>query len=535
METTKIITDHIFVFFLAIFLGVIISRIKVKDVSLGTMAVLISGLILGTFGFKLPDFVKNFGIILFLYALGVQVGPNIFSIFKKENINYFWLSSLFFGLSTGIYIILARIMGLSRELATGIYCGILSSATALANIISTHPSPSMNLSFSLSYPLSLFIYILFILFLIHYFKLQNISSESLDIKVDNPINIKKEEIVKKKIIVTKSKKKPHIDQLEDKFGVVISELNRGMKSELPNHDDKLKNNDVILVEGYESNVNQFEKETGKVTQGVLKRTDSISSAPILLTNRDIGGKTIQEIQPKKRFNCLITKIWRSGVTIPAPGSWVKLEIGDTLVVTGEKENLEQFAHYIGRTTLNVDDLDFFSMSLVVLLGIILGQLQIESPLGGGIIKLGVAGGIFVVALMVGYFRRVGFVYGQLSPAARSVTKDLGLMLFMPAVGMDAGNLLREVQLTEVMDILSSTLIFVFIYIILIFILMNIFWRNKKTATVVAIFTASLKSALAMKFLVDQTGSEDLMIPYASIYPLMILASILISQLIYIFF
>ena len=527
--------NPLFDLFLAITLGYAIAGISFKNMKIGTVGILVASIFMGMLGLKVPSEIKILGFLIFIYAVGLQSGPRVFSMFRKKNLPYLFIAFIIFTIMFVSSFGFAKIMGLSKELFAGIFCSLFGNASSLANLISLYDTKLSGFSFSIAYPVSLISNLLFVMFALRFFKIAE--KPGLDGDFGKKVNIKDEKIVKEPILVKKEKVADGIrtvPKLEDDYGVVVTEIIRNEKPEIPSPNTRLEKGDIIITEGYETDVKKFRQEAGSKTGVPFNSGNGIRTRQILLTNREIDGKTIKELEIRKKYRCVITRIWRSGVFIAAPESNVELEQGDSIVATGPQSGLMELTKLLGKHDKAAGEIDFLSMGLVITLGLILGVINFVIP-GLLSIKLGMVGGVLLISLIVGYSRRIGFISGQMSPSARAILRDLGITFFIISVGAEAGALFLKTEFSSISKLFFVSLIINLLYLAGLFIIILILRKREKAATVLAVFTGTSTCTPAMGLLVNETGNDEFMIPYASVYPLSQILVIIFSQIFYLLY
>ena len=520
------------VLFLAVFIGFGIGRIRIGGMLVGSVGVIISGMIFGLLGLSIPSIIQTLGVLIFIYAIGVQAGPRIFSIFKKKNLRYLWVAVLIFSIVTVFAFLFSKLMHMDRDMFVGIYCGIFGSAAALGNLINNGGSTDSLLPYSFAYPLSLLLTIMFVNLVVRRYHLE--SKPRLDMEIDNKVTVRDEKIITEKVLIKSEPPKTLLGGTEDRYGVVIKEMVRGRKTRLPSTDTKLKKGDILLAEGYESDVKKFTRSVGVTAVNRVKHPPGVETRQVLVTNRDVDGKTLRQLRIRKDYGCVVTRIWRSGVLIAAPESWVQVELGDTLMVMGPTQGLEKFIKLVGRHGRVVGEVDFFSLSLIIIIGMVLGQVTIKLPFMGAV-KLGTVGATLLLALAIGYVRRVGFIYGQLTPQARNVIKELGLTLFLVGVGTDAGAIFHKFPSQKILTVFSTALVVQLAFLLVVFFIILFYRGRSKAATILSVFCGAITNTVALGVLMEKTGSDEFMIPYASVYPIAQVVLIVLAQLLYVIY
>lgn len=527
--------NQLFELFLAIMMGYAIARLKFNRMVFGTVGVLITAIILGVLGFQVPPAIKTLGFLVFIYAVGIQSGPRIFSIFKKKNFLYLIIGLVIFLTVFVVTYGVSKLFGLSRELFAGLVCGMFGHASALANLVTLYDAKMSGFSFSIMYPISLIADLLFVMFLIK--KLRIVEKPGLDGDFSKGVNIKDERIIKEPILVRNddaANGEVTLPRIEDDYGVIITEIVRGEKVEIPSPETVLHKGDVVITEGYKSDVDKFRDELGDKARLPDELLKGLQTRQILITNRDIDGKTIGELEIRKKYRCVITRIWRSGMFIAAPESKVELEVGDSVVMAGPQKGLIEVTKLLGQHDKSAGEIDFFSMGFVITMGLLLGAISFKLP-GLAPVKLGMVGGVLLISLLVGYSRRIGFVSGQMSPAARAILRDLGITFFIISVGTEAGALFLKTEFSEISRVFIASMIINIIVLAGIAVIIRVLRMRSKAATVLSVFTGVITCTPAMGLLVSETGNEEFMIPFASVYPIAQVVVIVFSQIVFLLY
>jgi putative transport protein len=523
----------VFVTFLAILTGFLISRIRVRGFSIGIAGVLIAGMLLGSIQVSVPSVVKFLGLVMFIFCVGVQAGSKILAIFTKRNAKYLVVAGIIFSIATIFTFIISKLLNLPRDLFLGLYAGVFSSPSAIANVFATHPSDDAMLAYTFSYPLSLFFTLIFINVIVKLFRLSEASDVGSEFADQSS---KKEKVVERTVKVQEDLflENMTVADAENMMGVVITGRVKEDGTVYIDTDTPLQTGEKLIVEGYESDVRRFKQFVGGFEKFIDKTDGGLEERQILVTNQAIDGKSLKELGVRRKFHCTVSKVWRTGLYFPARESWIRLEVGDTLVVLGTPENLDRLTELVGHQNKSLGEVDFLTMSVVIVLGVLLGNMKITGP-GGGYLQLGAAGGTLFVSLFLGYLRSNGFTYGMITPQARTVLRELGLIFFMLGVGADAGRAIGKYTFDQLLNVFWAAMIIAGGFLLIIFLLI-IFSRGRvKESSVLAVFCGSITNTPAIGLVVERTGSENLMVPFASVYPVATVMLLLLAQLLYLIY
>jgi putative transport protein len=523
----------VFVTFAAILTGFLISRIRIRGFSIGIAGVLIAGMLLGSIQQGVPSVIKFLGLVMFIFCVGVQAGSKILAIFTKRNSKYLVIAGIIFSLATIITFIISKLLNLPRDLFVGLYAGVFSSPSAIANIFATNPSDDAMLAYTFAYPMSMFFTLIFINVVVKLFRMDESSDPGSEFADELS---KKEKVIERTVRVSEQLllENMTVSDAESMLGVVITGRIKDDGTVYIDTDTPLQASERLIIEGYESDVKRSEKIIGGFEPGPYKTGEGLEERQILVTNQAIDGKSLKELGVRKKYNCTVSKIWRAGLYFPARESWIRLEMGDTLVVLGPPEQLDKLTELVGHYNKSMGEVDFLTMSVVIVLGVLLGNMKVPAP-AGGYLKLGAAGGTLFVSILLGYLRANGFVYGMITPQARSVLRELGLIFFMLGVGTDAGKALGKYSVDQLFGVFWAAVIIAGGFLLIIFLLIVFSRKIVKESSVLAVFCGSITNTPAIGLVVERTGSENLMVPFASVYPVAAVMLLLLAQILYVIY
>lgn len=436
--------------FLTVGLGYLLSLIKVRGIGLGVAAVLFAGLALGVWGgkeFELPELVSQFGLLIFVYAIGVQAGPLFFRILRKSGIGLTLLALTAVG-GTGVAAAMAvKAFGISPELGIGLFCGAITNTPALAAVSETlRGTPNALLptvGYSIAYPLGVALPILLAELILQVGKIdirkavkQAESSTSEHHGTPAACNL----AVTSEAMIGKAIAESPLAELS----VRVSRVQRGEDVMVARPGTVLEAGDVLHVVGTEAELEKARQLVGVAVEGVSgpeHRREQVDFRRMILSTSRLVGRKLGEIGLEKRYEAVVTRVRRGDQDfVPTPET--VLERGDRLRVVARADQMPEIAKYLGDSSRAFSETDFLSLSVGIVLGILLGIVKLPLP-GGATVHLGLAGGPLVVALILGWLGRTGPLIWSLPPAANLAFRQLGLVLFFSAVGLRAGGNFAE--------------------------------------------------------------------------------------------
>src|SRR5574343_485768 len=452
---TPDVTQSLVVLLLAISIGFFVGRIKVKGITLGVSAVMFVGLGLGHYGYRINaailEFVRNFGLILFVYGIGIQVGPSFFSSFKKEGIrfNILAVATVLFG--GFITFLLFKFSTISIENAVGLMSGSVTNTPGLGaaketltEIQNQFPSKSFSdptIAYAITYPLGVFGIIITIILAKTLLKI-NLGKESFT--CDATTTPATTLIIHQKCRVTNEaffgKSIYQVLKEVNIQDIIISRLKNSGSQVVyaPSLDTKIHNKDVLMVVGSPAAVSQFIEAVGKVSSDLfIESEQDIVTKNLFVTKSAATHKTLAELDLYNKFDLKVTRVFRSGMELLAQPT-LELFYGDKIRIVGNKEAIVEAEKIIGNSEKKLLEPDFLSLFGGLIIGMIIGSIPFFIPSLPVPIKLGFAAGPLLTALFISRYGGVGVIHSYINNGAVYFMKDLGICLFFAAVGVHAG-------------------------------------------------------------------------------------------------
>ncbi|MDD5149287.1 MAG: putative transporter [Flavobacterium sp.] len=547
-------TQALIVLFLAISVGFFVGRIKIGSVSLGVSAVMFVGLFLGHLGYsmdaELIQFVREFGLILFVYGIGIQVGPSFFSSFKKEGLifNALGVGTVFLG---GIITYLIHLLvNVKIENAVGLMSGSVTNTPGLGaakstlieiqkqlNLPSDHFSDPA-IAYAITYPVGVFGIILIVILAKSLLKI-DLSKEAVLLNEKNKDSENK--IVRQKCRVTKPEivgktikqvlKEFHIDNV-----IISRQKHSGTKAVYsPSIDSVINAKDVLMVVAKQKDIDNFVNIVGKVSTDLfIESEDDITTKILSVTKDTATHKTLAQLDLYNQFDVRVTRVIRSGLELLAQPT-LELFYGDTLMVVGEKHSIQEAEKIIGNSKKILLEPDFLSLFGGLIFGVIIGSIPIMIPSLPVPLKLGLAAGPLLAALFISRYGGVGVIHSYINNGAIHFMKDFGICLFFAAVGIKAGHGFYDnfIKNDGLMWIYYGCYITFIPLTILVLISRFVFKLN--FYQMVGIMSGSYTDPAALAFSTKYLDSDIPNQSYATVYPLVTISRILVAQLLILLF
>ena len=531
---------------LAIGSGVFFGRLKMGKITFGVSAVMFTGLILGHFGYRINheifDFIRDFGLILFVYGIGLQVGPSFFSSFKDEGLKFNILAVSTVLLGGIITFILHKVTALDIENLVGIMSGAVTNTPGLGAAKNTidelkvqFPGKTFadpTIGYAINYPLGVFGIIAVIIFSKIILK---ITPED-EMKKFRMAKISREEpLVHKKMRVTNPDffgKSLNEVIKEIGYEIIISRLKHSGEVSVfsPTLDTHLQDRDVLMIVGKEKELDEFITKIGRASTDSFIESDSdISKKNIFVTKPSAVHKKLSELDLYNTYDLKVTRVFRAGREIlPRPS--LELFYGDILRVIGTDDAIQEAEKIIGNQEKKLLEPDFLSLFGGLLIGIIVGSIPLMVPGLPIPLKLGFAAGPLIVALLISRYGGISFIHSYINNGAIHFMKDFGICLFFAAVGIHAGEGFYKnfIKYNGWNWLLYGSAI-TFIPLIMMVIVGRVFMKIN-FLQLAGIMSGSYTDPAALSFSTNYLENDVPIQSYAQVYPLVTIARIFTASL-----
>ncbi len=537
--------------FLAIasIVGVLIGKIKIGNFQLGTAGVLFIGLLIGHFKAEVNpqvlEFAKLLGLILFVYSVGIEIGPRFVSSLKSNGLKLNLFAGLIvtLGLCTAIFVKYA--FHLDLEVAAGLFSGgttstpSLGAGQALLNtavekgLLTGNPANTAGMAYALAYPFGILGVILAIALLRIILKV-DINKEVEDFKKEaskgagNVINLK--------VVVANAELfGQSLAKLSAKINheFIVSSIVRGGHSLVPSGQTILAKGDEIICICHQDFLAEVEDVIGKAEQLEAETlSGELSVRHISVTNKRIAGKRLVDISLSSMYPANITRLFRGKDEI-IPTNETRLEFGDMVRVVGERARMKDVAAFLGNSTQELAHPNIIPLFIGVLLGVLLGSIPIYLPNLPMPAKLGVAGGPLIIALVLGHIGRVGKLNFYITPSANLFIRELGIIMFLACVGLGGGGqFVSTIMGGGYMWMLYGAII-TFVPLMIVGLIARAFKMN--FLYISGVLSGATTSPSALEFANNLADTPAQSTAYAIVYPLTLLMRVLAAQLLVLLF
>jgi putative transport protein len=528
-----LLADQMLVLFAILAIGSLLGQLSWRGLSLGSAAVFFVGLVFGHFGYTVPKAVMDLGLLLFLYAIGLQAGPRFFRTFRKQGWQFVVIAGAALLAAAGVTALLAQLLNLPAALAAGMFTGAVTNTPALAGAIDTvariepAQTAAVSVGYGIAYPFSIIAVTLLVQFLP---KLLHRDVKTAEEQWLEQQRQERPALQKRQFCVSN----PNLDgkRLGDLdthrvSQVNISRVRQGEQVVPATSDVILHLGDVLLAVGLEEELDKLRLLIGEETNVPMETNARTLSRDLYVTDTRLAGKRLMDLHVWEQYNVIITRIRRQGLEITPIGSST-LDMGDSLRVVGDQASIDEFAKLIGGDTRHVDETNMVPFLIGLMLGIMLGLIPFQLP-SGMTIKLGAAGGAFLVSLILGHFGRVGPFRVYVPAAARNLSRELGLMLFLGGAGANAGTQLAKVVGERGWGIFGAAALITVAAVAVTLLLAFGFYRMNILSTM-GMTAGVMTNPPALAAANGQTTTDVPAVIYASAFPVVLIFKILLAQI-----
>ena len=542
---TPSVTQSIVLLTLVVCLGLWAGEhLRIKNFSLGITWILFVGIIFSSFGISIDPqvshFAKNFGLILFVYSIGLQVGPS-FSPFGKSGLRLNLLAVAIVLLGCACTIGLHFLTGIDMSTMAGIMSGAVMNTPSLGAVQQTASdllgtvSPDIAMGYALAYPFSI-VGLILSFELIRFFCRVNLRKEEESlcqehVSDDDPI------CVDIRLSVANAVTLSDLHQLCPIANMLVSRVTRvDGNDELVDASTVLYPNDIIRIVSDKRHEKDLQV-LGEVTHFGFRgreRSDHLISRRVVVTRTECNGKRLSTFDVRHRYHATITRINRAGVELLATPDFI-LQLGDRIMVVGDRDDVRQVAEIFGNELKRLDLPNLMPIFFGIFLGVLLGSLPVAIPGMNQSFKLGLAGGSLIVALLIGrfgpYYNMVTFA----TTSANMMLRQVGLTLFLAAVGLSVGDgFVSTIVGGGYMWVIYGALITMLPLVVVGFIA----YKGMKINffKVVGLLIGAMTGAPALGYAESLSSHNDqASVTYATVYPLTMFLRVMAGQMLVVFF
>jgi len=525
--------------------GMAIGSLKVRGVGLGTAGVLFAGILTGYFGKPVDhatlEFVKEFGLVLFVFTIGLQLGPGFLAALRQQGLVLNALAATIVVLGALTAPILGRLMGIDPAAVLGLLSGATTNTPSLGAVqqaLTALPDVSPDrqdlpaLAYAVSYPVAIAGIIGSLLALKALFRIDPIKeAEAFATEQRSDADPLERRCL---IVENPNLEGVAVEAIPSRLetAVTISRIRHGGETEvrLATGDTILKNDDRIVAVGTRPMLDRFQQVVGRRSdEDLLQAPGNVTSLGVVVTSRRVLGKTVKELGLEQSLGVVITRVTRADLEMTAVPN-LRLHFGDVVQVVGDQGSIQRAAVFLGNSLKALNETHFIPLFIGIALGIALGTMPIAVPGLPQPLRLGLAGGALIVALVLGRVGRIGRLVWHMPANVNLAFREFGIALFFAAVGLMAGAKFFSTVFspTGALWLLAGLVI-----TIPALLAVGIFARTALKMNFVALsglVAGSMTDPPALAFASNISRSDAPMVSYATVYPLTMVLRILSAQI-----
>ena len=542
MSLASTVLLYSFVIFAGIFLG----KVKILGVSLGVTFVLFVGILLGHFGYAVEGntlhFLREFGLILFIFSIGMQVGPGFFSSFKEGGIRMNMLAVTGIALNVVIMLSIYYLQGATSITdMIGVMCGAITNTPALGaaqqtvlqvNSSAYDVSQQMSMGYAAAYPLGVVGIILTMILIKVIFKV-NIDDEIKEVDDEKKDSTQAPAILTYKVtnelVSGLSMVKLHTLITCDYTCSRI--LKPDGKVVIPTAQDTIEIGDLCLIVCAKQDEEIFSRFIGqKVEMTWPMDKGPVVSRRIVVTQPNYNGVKLGALHLHETYELNVTRVNRAGMDLLASPN-LRLQIGDRVTVVGKLDDIEHLARKLGNSMKRLNEPNLITMFIGIFLGIILGSLPIQFPGMSVPMKLGLAGGPLVVAILIGAYGHKFHLVTYTNSAANLLLREIGICLFLASVGIAAG---KDFAATVFNFKGAMWVAYGFLITVIPLIVVGCIARGKfkmNYLSILGMMSGSYTDPPALAYANKVANNDAPAVAYSTVYPLTMFMRVIVAQVI----
>ncbi len=532
-------------------LGLAFASLKVRGVGLGIAGVLFAGIIVGHFGIHIEkeilEFVREFGLILFVFTIGLQLGPGFFASLRKQGLKLNFLAASVVLLGVVVTLVVAnKLLDIDIVAALGLFSGATTNTPSLGAAQQTlktlgdafaDKAALPALAYAVAYPGGVFGIILTLLALRFGFRI-NPEQEAEAYRAEQRKGV--DPLERMNLVIENA----NLENLaigdvpgRREISVVVSRIRRKEASEVQTATDQtiLHRGDIILAVGSRKNLEKFRVIVGRESDvNLAKAPGRVVTRKIVVTRKEVLGKTIDEIDLDSRYSVAVTRVTRADLEMTALPE-LALQFGDMVQVVGDEAAMPKVADELGNCVRALNETNFIPIFVGIALGVLVGMLPLHFSGIPAPVRLGIAGGPLILAIVLSRIGRIGRMVWYMPANANMAFRELGIVLFLACVGLKAGeSFFAKVFTAEGLNWLLAGFAITVIPILVVGIAARLFFKLNFTA-ISGLLAGSMTDPPALAFANAVSRSDAPSVAYATVYPLTMLLRIVTVQILVLVF
>ncbi|MCC7204649.1 MAG: putative transporter [Phycisphaeraceae bacterium] len=524
-------------------LGLAIGSVKIKSIGLGIAGVLFSGLLMGHLGLKINgevlDFAREFGLILFVYTIGMQVGPGFLASLRRQGLPLNLMAIAIVLLGAAIAVGIHYSAGVEIPAVVGLFSGGTTNTPSLAAAqqalkdvpnLSVETSKLPSLAYAVAYPFGILGIILAMLLVRVVFRV-NLTAEEQAMGGQNPaaksrVSRANLEVTNRNLVDVQIQNVPMISG----SGLVISRILQDGILSVPQPETRLKFGDVLLAVGSPEELDKLRMVVGCESDTDLRMLASpLTTKRLVVTRKNVLGKSLEELDFVRRYGVVLSRVSRAEIEF-TPTHDFRIQYGDTFLAVGEGPAIAKVAQELGDSPKALNHPQLIPVFLGIVLGVIVGSLPMSLPGVPAPVKLGLAGGPLLVAIILSRIGRIGPLVWHMPISANFMLREVGITLFLGCVGLRSGDrfISTLIEGPGLQWMALAALITIVPLLLVAFVGRLLLRANYMTLC--GLLAGSMTDPPALAFAQNITRSDAPNLAYATVYPTTMILRVLCAQL-----
>lgn len=542
------IAHSVLVLALVITLGIFLGKVKIGGISLGITWILFIGIAASHFGLRLEPhllhFVKEFGLILFVFSVGLQVGPGFFSSFKKGGITLNGLALLIVLLGCITAFTIHLVTGTDLVTMIGVLSGAVTNTPGLGAAQQTYTdvtggnNSNIALGYAVAYPLGVIGIIFSIVIIKYLFRIKmDQENEKIIKSAEKDTNAAQKYTIAIKNSAVFGKTILYLHELVGKDFVVSRLCRKDGKIEIPASTSIMQEGDKILVVSNARNRQLITpllgEELNMTFDTWLKMDTQLALRKIVITKPAINGKTLEELKIRSVFGVNVTRVTRAGIDLVAAGD-LELQMGDRVLVVGDEKDLDSLAKVLGDSSKQLREPNLISIFLGIAIGVLFGSIPFMLPGIPQPVKLGLAGGPLIIAILISRFGYKLKLVTYTTQSANLMLREIGISLFLAAVGLGAGEGFVKTIVNDGGYVWIIYGVLITILPLLIVAAIGRFGYKLNYYTLMGLMAGSTTDPPALAYANATSPNSYPAVAYATVYPFVMFLRVLTAQVMMLF-
>lgn len=533
----KGIASAVIILALTIAIGLLLNRIKFGSVSLGVTWVLFVGIVLSHFGLTIDPqichFIKEFGLILFVYSIGIQVGPSFISSLRDGGIKLNMLAVLIIALGCLTAYTIHILSGEDLATMVGVLSGAVTNTPGLGaaqSVVDSAKASTMATAYAVAYPLGVVGILLSMLLIRWIFRIKIDREAAKATRSDAPRTVRIDVRVTNHAVFGKTIEE--ISRITRSHFVVARIFDHENQQRIASGQTELQENDILRIVVSSQEMELVQSLIGDVVKVNDSEWGSASShlekRRIVVTKPELNGKHIGDLHIRENYNVTITRVVRAGIELVATYE-LRLQMGDVVVVVGRANDLDQVSTILGNSVKRLDRPNLFPIFIGIFLGVLLGSVPIFIPGVPQAVKLGLAGGPLIVAILLAKYGPKYKVVTFTTNSANMMIREIGISLFLAAVGLSAG----EGFVEAIVNGGYWWILFGFIITVLPLLIVGILARKGMKMdyfSLMGLMSGAMTDPPALAYANTVATNDRAAVAYATVYPLTMFLRIFTAQI-----